>query len=233
MKIDCIADLHGYQPKLEGGDLLIVAGDLTARDKLSEWAVFFSWLSQQYYTKKIIIAGNHDGQLEHGMPKNQKEADELKAVQDFLQEVDEAEKPEFEYLCDYGTEFEGLKIWGSPWTPTFFNWHFMKKRGEEIKKQWDLIPDDTDILITHGPAYGILDVSGFSRKRVGGTNHCGCEELRNAVERVKPKLHVFGHIHESYGETVLLFDNTDTRCVNASIMDGDYNPVNKPIRVVL
>jgi Icc-related predicted phosphoesterase len=168
------------------------------------------------------------------MPKSQKEADELKEVQSFLQEVDGAEKPDFEYLCDSGTEFEGLKIWGSPWTPVFFNWHFMKKRGEEIKKQWDLIPDDIDILITHGPPFGILDVSGLSSRRKPGGFHCGCKDLTQTLERLtKLKLHVFGHIHDGYGKMAIGHKGREFTCVNASIMDEDYNPVNKPIRVVL
>ena len=202
MKIDCISDLHGHLPELEGGDLLIVAGDLTAHDMTEEHKFFFKWLLQQNYKQKILIAGNHDGSL-HGLYRNKSEATDL------------------EYLLDSGYEFDNLKIWGSPWTPTFFNWYFMKDRGEDIKKMWDLIPDDTDILVTHGPPYGILDY-------VGGDNQ-GCLDLLHAVRRVKPKLHIFGHIHEGYGQTEI----DGTIFVNASIMDGKYRPRNKPITVIL
>ena len=109
MIIDCISDLHGYQPKLDGGDLLIVAGDLTARDLESQYRQFIYWLDQQDYKKKIIIAGNHDGELQQNPGL-------------FKFTV-------FDYLCDSQSVFQDLKIWGSPWTPTFYDWHFMKNRG--------------------------------------------------------------------------------------------------------
>jgi len=212
--IDCISDLHGYQPTLPGGDLLIVAGDLTARDKPHEYDHFFKWLEYQKYKKIIYIAGNHDGLIE----KNNIHLSTLHDIH---------------YLFDSMTIFEGLKIWGSPWTPTFLNWHFMKNRGQEIKEKWDLIPDDIDILITHGPPYGVLDKAPLS-SRADKFKHCGCEELRLALERIKPKLHVFGHIHGEGGKTMLFKHlGPNTICVNASIMDEDYNPVNQTVRVIL
>lgn len=219
MIIDCVSDLHGSYPSLPGGDLLIIAGDLTARDEGHQYFEFFEWLIMDTeYRKKIVIGGNHDGMLQnHGfnIPKG----------------FDSHEQTE--YLCDSGTEFEGLKIWGSPWTPPFLNWHFMLK-PEEIKKKWDLIPEDTDILITHGPSLGILD--NVYRIPSNKRDRCGCPNLRDAVERVKPLLHVFGHIHASYGQTVLKHHDShkpDTICVNAAHMDEDYRPVNKPIRIEL
>ncbi len=197
MIIDCISDLHGYKPELQGGDLLIVAGDLTARDKDSEYIELMLWLTKQDYKKKVMIAGNHDGKLEAWQPMK-------------LDDVD--------YLCDSATEYEGLKIWGAPWTPTFYYWYFMKDRGEPIKEMWDKIPDDVDILVTHGPPYGILD------------NRLGCMDLTNALPRLtKLKLHVFGHIHESPGQEVI----NGTTFVNASIMDKRYRPFHKPIRIIL
>jgi Icc-related predicted phosphoesterase len=220
MIIDCISDLHGYHPELQGGDLLIIAGDLTARDTADQHMDFMEWLGymQNYgtkYKKVIYIAGNHDAFLDKSIgsygPLN------TPASWNII------------YLCDTGIEFEGLKIWGSPWTPTFFDWHFMKDRGEDIKKMWDLIPDDTDILITHGPAYGIQDEVKFSSKGNGG-KYAGCEELKNTLPRLKNlKLHVFGHVHEGYGQSTV----NGVIHVNASIMDHEYKPVNKPIRIEL
>lgn len=231
MKIDCISDLHGHHPELPGGDLLILAGDYTGNNRTSQWVSFFSWLKQQQYRKKILIAGNHDGFLESAYPKTQKEADELSELQSFLEEQGE-EKEDFEYLCDSGTEFEGLKIWGSPWTPTFCNWHFMKERGEELRTQWDLIPEGTDILITHGPPLGILDKVQYSSRALR-ESHAGCADLRDAVERIQPRLHVFGHIHEAYGEMILKCTPKDIRCINCAIMNAWYYPTNKPIHVEL
>jgi Icc-related predicted phosphoesterase len=210
--IDCVADLHGSYPALDGGDLLIVAGDLTARDSPDEYHWFIDWIVAADYKRKIVIAGNHDGTI--------RKDDEFFHIHRIDQYKD------FDYLQDSGTEFDGLKIWGSPWTPEFCGWDFMLPRGPEIAKKWALIPDDTDILVTHGPPWGVLDKNSDGE-------HCGCEELRLALERVKPKLHVFGHIHEGYGQMLFKHQGPNTICVNASHMDALYNPVNKVIRVML
>ncbi len=207
MIIDCIGCLHGHLPKLEGGDILIVTGDLTARDMSYQYFQFIDWMGKQDYKKKSVIGGNHDGLIAGGRWKF-------------------APPEEFDYLCDSGTIYEGLKIFGSPWTPTFCDWYFMKDRGLEIKKKWDSIPYGTDILVTHGPPFGILD-------KTKDGNFAGCEELRKAIDRIQPRLHVFSHIHEGYGQMTLKCTPKDVVCVNASIMDVNYNPTNKPIRVEL
>lgn len=231
MLIDCIADLHGYYPKLDGGDLLIIAGDCTARDEIKQWADFFAWLKKQDYRHKILVAGNHDSLLENAFPHNQKEADELAEIQEWLVEIGEMGFPDFEYLCDSGTEFEGFKIWGSPWSSQFpginpkccaFTYSFMSS----LKEKWDLIPDDIDILITHTPPYGYFDkVKNEYEALVGDM------ELRNQViGRIKPKLHVFGHIHEWGGKSI---DTNVTKFINCSYVNERYEPVNKPIRIEL
>lgn len=210
MIIDCISDLHGYFPSLGGGDLLIVAGDLTGWDLPSEYDLFNQWLSKQDYKSKVVIGGNHDGSLQ-----NKKTAIcATNAV----------------YLSDSHHEFEGLKIWGSPWTPNFGNWYFMKERGNAIKEKWDMIPDDTDILITHGPPFGILDQVTMGNRGGSKEGFAGCEDLRRALLRIKPMLHVFGHIHENGGKQI---DLETCTCVNASLMDRDYNPVNIPVRITI
>ncbi len=203
MIIDCISDLHGCKPALQGGDLLIVAGDLTGRDTIEEHMEFVQWFKKAEYRYKVLIAGNHDGLY-------------YKALHESKRLYENAI-----YLCDSGIEFEGLKIWGSPWTPIFSDWHFMKKRGDEIGKMWDLIPKDTDILVTHGPPFGIQD-------HIKGEGCTGCEELRIAIDRIKPKLHVFGHIHEGYGHVTC----NGVLHVNCAHVNGHYKPVNKPIRVI-
>lgn len=214
MKIDCIADLHGYKPELSGGDLLIVAGDLTARDTASQHGQYCHWQFDLPYEKIIFIAGNHDGYIQ-------------KRPDLYIDGCDN--KGKIAYLQDSVIEYKGFKIWGSPWTPTFYDWNFMKDRGEDIKKMWDLIPDDIDILVTHGPPFGIQDEVTMSSRATEG-KFAGCEELRNALERFKKlKLHVFGHIHNSYGKVIV----NGVIHVNAAIMDEDYRPVNKPITVEL
>lgn len=213
MIIDCISDLHGFLPQLDGGDLLIVSGDLTARGSEEEHFEFNEWLENQNYKQICLVAGNHDSWIEKNGCAGFADYDGQKV----------------QYLCDSGTEFEGLKIWGSPWTPTFCDWHFMKDRGKDIKEKWDLIPEDTDILITHGPPYGIFDKT--SESIWGASENVGCVDLRNKVLSLpKLKLHVFGHIHKQGGK---VFDSTVTKFVNASIMNEDYKPVNKPVRIIL
>ncbi len=219
MIIDCTSDLHGHYPKLEGGDLLIVAGDWTAKDKPAEVIKFGIWLNEQKYKRKVVIAGNHDNMIQttplifQGLP-------------DFV----------FTYLCDSGTEFEGLKIWGSPWTKSFdgMNPHckaFTLDTEEELAEKWAFFPHDIDILVTHSPSYGVLDeIHGgvFCGER---NENVGSESLIKPMLKSGCRIHVFGHIHESYGK----FYNpiNGITYVNASHVNERYQPVNKPIRVIL
>lgn len=218
MIIDCVSDLHGYYPELGGGDLLIVAGDLTGRDTHLEYLKFYHWLHNQKYSHYIFIGGNHDNLLQTE-----------DVISDCLANTT--------YLCDSGTEFDGLKIWGSPWTKNFKgqNPHckaFGVDTEEELAVKWDLIPEDTDILVTHSPPLGILDTVQHDRnfgRRVGS------ESLHNVLytRKIKPKLHVFGHIHGSYGHIPLMDDMPGCQFVNASHVNEYYEPVNKPIRIEL
>lgn len=215
MIIDCISDLHGYYPELEGGDLLIVAGDLTSSHTEKEHFQFNEWLENQKYKKIILISGNHDTWIEQN---------ECAGFADF-------DGQKVEHICDSGTEFKGLKIWGSPWTKTFegMNPHckaFTCETEDQMYAKFVQIPSDTDILITHSPPYGIFD-------------HCQNENvgdltLRNIVlskERLPNlKLHIFGHIHECGGREA---DLISCKFVNASYVNEEYQPVNKPIRVIL
>ena len=214
MIIDCISDLHGYYPKLEGGDLLIVAGDLTATDKQAQYLDFRDWLRAQNYKKKVFIAGNHDGCIEKGLF--------------FFND----EWMGAEYLCDSGTEFERLKIWGSSWTAQFpginphccaFTVKYSSHTDDNLNEHWKKIPIDTDILITHSPPYGILD-----KTKKG--EHVGSGCLLNKSMCISPKLHVFGHIHECGGKMI---DTNVTKFVNASIVNEHYEHMNKPIRIIL
>lgn len=227
MIIDCIGDLHGHYPSLPGGDLLILAGDYTGRDEIKQWSQFFSWLKKQKYRKKIIISGNHDNFLYKSFPKNQKEADEVKEVQEFLKDDPDLGEIDFEYLCDSGTEFEGLKVWGTPWSLLFDGVNpkctaFMGTE-DQLKEKYDLIPDDIDIIISHTPPYGILDKS-IHRE------HCGSLELLRAIIRVNPRYVVCGHIHENGSKK---FEIYNTQMINCSYVNERYQPVNKPMRIQL
>lgn len=205
MIVDCVSDLHGFYPELSGGDLLIVAGDLTASNRKEQYEQFFKWLSDQPYKKIVVISGNHDG-LE-------------------MSQFDWGEK--VSYLYDSREGLDGFEIWGSPWTSLFKGVnpscsHFMLDGEPLLAQKWALIPDDVDILVTHSPPKGILD-------RTQRKHRVGSSSLYDAVKRIRPKLHVFGHIHEGYGQIVI----DGTRFVNASHVDENYVPSNNSVRVVL
>lgn len=222
MIIDCIADLHGFFPRLNGGDLLIVAGDVTARHTMDEWCAFLNWAKHLDYDKVVFVGGNHDTFLDHQTFK-----------------LSDPFEGKFEYLCDSGTEFQGLKIWGSPWTLTFkgISPKCTAFTGVEndLQTKWDLIPRDTDILITHGPSFGVLD--GVKNRTYNPKNplsritlNTGSPSLWLAVNEIKPKLHVFGHIHEHGGKRV---DVGSIAMINCSYVDEKYRPIHKSVRVIL
>ncbi len=142
-----------------------------------------------------------------------------------------------EYLCDSGTEFEGLTIWGAPWTPWFNGVNpkckaFMKK-DSQLSKHWEKIPQKIDILITHGPAFGILD--GIPQED-GTFYHAGSKSLYDWLKNVDPpRYHVFGHIHEAYGleEYFPTYLDNMMQSINCSYVNEFYQPVNKPVRIEL
>lgn len=230
MIVDAISDLHGHYPTLEGGDLLIVAGDLTARDTFGEHSEFKQWLYDQDYEKKVVIGGNHDGNLVGNKAGS--------SVYSGYHMDDHCYFSFADYLLDSGTEFGGLKIWGSPWTKTFkgMNPHckaFTCDTEEELAEKWALIPDNTDILITHSPPYGFLDF--IEEKYDGSRFHLGSKSLWDRLIKINVRIHIFGHIHECGGSHDIYEDITwkGPYFVNASHVNERYEPVNKPIRVIL
>lgn len=177
MKIVCWSDRHRRTPELPDGDLMIFAGDMCDYGTLDELEATRDFLLDSNYEKIICIAGNHDICLE-------KQPEEARAILKHKRII---------YLENELIEYHGLKIFGSPITPIFMNWSFMQD-WEERQKHWKKIHNlKLDVLITHSPPAYILDQSY--------TENCGCEHLRVAVEKIKPKLHVFGHIHEACGKT--------------------------------
>ncbi|MFL5810882.1 MAG: metallophosphoesterase family protein [Flavisolibacter sp.] len=204
MKILAISDTHGrhHNIRLPKADVLIHAGDISYHGKKEEVINFLQWFSKQKAEYKIFIAGNHDFYLEHAKPE------QLEAL------IPEG----VIYLKDSGINIDEIKIWGSPVTPWFYNWAFNRHRGEEIRKHWDLIPANTNLLITHGPVYGFLDM-------VINEQHVGCQDLLRTVLTVQPKVHVCGHIHESYGS----IKRSGIRFINASVVNEQYELANKPI----
>ncbi|MCB9733701.1 MAG: metallophosphatase domain-containing protein [Deltaproteobacteria bacterium] len=207
MRVVCISDTHLRHGALTvpDGDVLVHAGDLLGHGLVDEVEEVDLWLAALPHRHKIVIAGNHDWCFE----KAPAEA--------------EAALRSATYLRDAGVVIDGVRFWGSPWQPEFLAWAFNLPRGEPLAERWRLIPDDTDVLVTHGPPSGHGDRC-FDGRRVG------CEALLAAVrDRVRPRLHVFGHIHEGYGVT----REGGTTFVNASACDLDYRPVQPPIVIDL
>ncbi|MEJ2487988.1 MAG: metallophosphatase domain-containing protein [Anaerolineales bacterium] len=196
-----ISDTHGPHRSLTlpDGDILIHAGDITEHGTLAAVQAFDECLGQFPHTYKIVIAGNHDFCFE----------DESAEAQSLLTNAT--------YLQDQAIEIMGVKFFGSPWTPEFFNWAFMRPRGEEMRTVWEQVPADTDVLISHGPPKGIFDLT------YAGEN-AGCDELLAAVREIMPKFHIFGHIHEGRG----VKRGKDTTFLNASSVSPDYRQIYPP-----
>lgn len=218
MKIVAISDTHNEhytltaEDRLPAGDLLIHSGDLTGLGHKFEVEDVFDWFKEieSKYTHGIVfIAGNHDKSFD-GKPE---------WLIQMLEDLQSTGR--IHYLENSSVTINGIKIWGSPITPWFHGdrWAFNKHRGDSIKEIWNTIPDDSDIIVTHGPAAFKLDYTFYSRLRVG------CEDLLNSIEKIKPKVHICGHIHEGYG----IDNNEYTTFINASICTLRYDPTNNPI----
>jgi Icc-related predicted phosphoesterase len=202
-EITFISDTHGKHNQLTtdlpGGWMIIHAGDVSNRGLVTEINEFTKWFSTLPYQHKIFIAGNHDFGFE--------QKKEGIIIPDNVI-----------YLEDSEVVIDGIKIYGSPWQPEFFDWAFNLKRGEPLTEKWNMIPMDTNILVTHGPAFGMLD-NTIQGLRVG------CEDLVRRVFDVNPKIHVCGHIHYGYG----MKKSLDVNFINASSLGERYTYDNKPI----
>lgn len=242
-KITCISDTHSLHNKMKhslgSSDILIHAGDLTnvgTRYEVEEIIAFFH-RQLENFNDIIFIAGNHDRSFDptftergKGFIRSYKDNKDIetyglekpKWLLDLLGSMDKR----IHYLENSSIDIDGLKFYGSPMTPDFWKeyWAFNEARGSAISNYWDMIPKDTNVLITHGPANNILD------KLENEIDHVGCEDLEYKVkyELSNLKLHVVGHIHHSYGT---YSNNYGTTYVNASICTESYEPINAPISV--
>lgn len=206
MKACVISDTHSCWERLKipKCDIFIHAGDIGIHDE-KDMFNFINWMNNIPSKHNILVAGNHDKLI--------------------------AEKEElFRHTCNSGSTknhylnnecviINDILFYGSPITPEFNNWWFMKNRGKEIKKEWNKIPKNTHVLITHGPRYGVMDASNATL-----FNSIGCEELGKKIDEIKPKYHIFGHLHGGYGKKV----KKGTRYYNVSVVDEAYQVVNKP-----
>lgn len=241
IRLVCISDTHTFQDQISVpyGDIIVHAGDATFRGERHEVMDFAKWYRELPHMYKVFVAGNHDTTFED-VPARAKAWLHLEETRDdsgkktkHRLDVDEkgnrlplTERPII-YLEDQGVELEvdGQKIfiYGSPWQPEFCGWAFNLPRGSPLKKKWDRIPKQTDVLITHGPPYGACDTLSELSSNPG--EHVGCHELRRAIQRVSPKINVCGHIHEGYGVKKIF----NTLVANASTCTCKYKPTNKPI----
>jgi predicted phosphodiesterase len=193
MRIVMLSDTHSLHSQLASppGDLLIHAGDAGRRGTLEELRAFNEFLGQLPHPQKVFVAGNRDYSFQRQPEESRKKL--TNAV----------------YLQDDEITVDGVRIYGSPWQPPFMDTAFNLPRGGPLREKWALIPEGIDILVTHTPPYGICD-------RTLRGEPAGCEDLLEAVRRIKPKVHVFGHIHEGYGrreESGIVF-------INASVTDA-------------
>lgn len=230
MKIWCISDTHmkhGFLDIPDGIDMVIFAGDSgTVRDSYESEQVirnFLMWYGELKIAYKIFIGGNHDLALE----------------KKFITKED-IESRGIIYLEHESKEVGGIKIFGSPYTPSFGNgWAYNVKRNK-LDAYWSEIPDDTDIVVTHGPPLGILDhtQSGTSI----GTNEsgntavysCGDKSLLNHIKRIKPLAHIYGHIHDEnrcLNAGIMQINGLRTKFINASVLDLDYNICNNGVLI--
>lgn len=205
IKIVALSDTHKKhkQIPIPPGDILIHAGDMTS---LGNWYEFISvgnWMRnlKEQFKHRIMIAGNHD----FGFEFNAKAILRDHFDRDII------------YLQDTGIELAGLKFWGSPWVPQFYNWAFMDEDAV-LERYWAQIPLDTNILITHGPPYGILDQESAPRR-------CGSMTLLNRIQQLTQlKHHIFGHIHEAYGQETI----GGIQFHNVASLNGAYRYQNPP-----
>jgi predicted phosphohydrolase len=202
VKIVALADTHGYHNDLTipDGDVFIHAGDINAYGRETDLGDFNAFLGRLPHRTKLVIAGNHDFNFESDPQGCAKVLSNCT------------------YLQDAGCVAEGIHFYGSPWQPWFHDWAFNLQRGDEIRAKWELIPGDTQVLITHGPPYGHGD-------RTDQGIHVGCQDLLEVVEQICPLVHVFGHIHEAYGIT----SNEHTEFINASVVDLRFRLSNQPV----
>lgn len=217
MKLVLISDTHCQHSGLvmPEGDVLIHAGDWTGRGSEQHTVEFLRWIEAQKYPHKLFVAGNHDFFPEKEPVK--------------FRELLALHAPTTIYLEDNSVTLNGYKFHGSPVSPWFCDWAFNRHRGAEIQAHWDMIPTDTEVLITHGPIWGLGDKLSAYGSEPG--ERVGCKDLRKTInDRLHSlKLHVSGHIHEGAGT----YQFGNLVAVNASVLNEHYKMRNQPVVVIL
>jgi Icc-related predicted phosphoesterase len=221
MRVVALSDTHSYHRriKIPEGDVLIHAGDITWRGELEIFTDFANWMKELPHKKKVIIFGNHELGMRVVAKKGIIKTHSGSTRDVVLKMIEDAGVT---YLENSGTTIDGINFYGSPATPWFMDWEWNYQRGKDIGAVWDLIPDNTNVLITHGPPHGILD---SVQDHFRGPQ--GCEMLRKKVEQLlNLKLHVFGHLHKDGSQTKKFGDTT---FANVAICDDAYNTSRSPL----
>lgn len=207
LKIVCLSDTHNQHSLIQvpAGDILIHAGDFTVQGEMSEVLAFNRWLGRQPHRHKVVIAGNHDRGFE-------RDPDLYRSL-----------LTNAHYLENSGIELEGFRFWGSPVTPWNHNMAFNVQAPEALAQIWAQMPDDIDILITHGPPAGILDTAADGSAMGDQALLERLGELQ--LDGQAPRLHIFGHIHPAAGHTMVNWDpEQHTLFINACQLDADHRP---------
>jgi len=230
LRLVIISDTHSDHQNiscLPEGDILIHCGDLAKSStnlNPKEYSDFTEWFVEQPHPEKILICGNRDEFMDTGVISHRiKDLKEITKVQNYI-----LKEESINYLNDssyvINCEHNSINIWGSPWTQQYGSRNkikaFQLPAGQLLREKWEKIPTNTDILMTHGPPYGICDLN------TKGTSS-GCPELLQIVQnRIKPRLHLFGHIHEAFGIEKI----GPTLFVNAAMLNKETKKIgNKPV----
>lgn len=204
MRLVFISDTHNTFPPIPFGEILIHCGDATFNGNKEELENFFSWFGSLPHYIKIFVPGNHDFLFETN------ESQALDIMHEFA--------PDCHYLNQSGIYVKGLQFWGSPFQRHYKNWAF-QVTDDELMDKWKEIPDETNVVVTHAPPFGIGDLTNT------GAGNVGCPHLLSRIREIKPIIHAFGHIHPGAG----IYLQHGITFINATTVDDLYRPTNPPI----
>lgn len=231
-RLVCLADTHGQHAALgvPDGDVLVFAGDACAAGTPGEWAAFCRWLGTLPHAHKLVVPGNHDWPVQPSRPDWGVSARYGPTTISVARR--RAEDAGAVLLIDGEASVLGLSFRGSPWVPFFNHWAFnLPRGGERLAEVWARIPPGLDVLVTHGPSFGLLDLTDSGE-------HVGCERLAERLAALDadgagPRLHVHGDIHEAAGIHAPPFGAEGRVTVNASVLDGAYRLARSPVVIDL